>query len=154
MGSQQSPLPPAPLRGITGTDSPYERGHLRGSVRIARADPPFVRQVDLRDGVAALAAEAPKDATLVVFHTAVLGYLPNRADREAFAASVSTACDYWISNEAPRVMPGIAGRAPAQDRPGRFILAVNGVPIAWAAPHGTALEWIGVLPEPNAIKRS
>ena len=120
---------------------------LKKAVRIARADPPRVLRGDLRDGVAALAAEAPKDATLVVFHTAVLGYLPSRTDRDAFAASVSTLCNYWISNEAPRVISGIAARAPAQGRAGWFILAVNGEPVAWTAPHGTALEWMGELPD-------
>jgi hypothetical protein len=124
---------------------------LRKAVRIARADPPRVLRGDLRDGVAALAAEAPKDATLVVFHTAVLGYLPDRAERDAFATAVSTLCDYWIANEAPRVMPGIAARAPAQIHLGRFIVAVNGEPVAWAAPHGSALEWIG---EPQAHQGS
>ena len=119
---------------------------LRKAVRIARANPPRVLRGDLRDGVAALASEAPRDATLVVFHTAVLGYLPDRAEREAFATSVSTLCDYWISNEAPRVMPDIAARTPVEGRFGRFILAVNGLPVAWTGPHGTALEWISEPP--------
>jgi hypothetical protein len=126
---------------------------LREAVRIARADPPRVLQGDLRDGVATLAAEAPKDATLIVFHSAVLAYLSNDKERSTFAASVSSLCDYWVSNEAPRVMPSIAARASVQGRIGRFILAVNGVPVAWTAPHGTALEWIGEPPEPNALAR-
>jgi hypothetical protein len=119
---------------------------LRKAMRIARADPPRVLRGDLRDGIAALASEAPKNATLVVFHTAVLAYLASVAEREAFATSVSTCCDYWISNEAPRVLPSIAARVPSQGQPGRFLLAVNGDPVAWAAPHGTALEWISESP--------
>src|SRR5262249_48586339 len=119
------------------------------AVQVARASPPRVVHGDLRDGVATLAAEAPKDATLVVFHTAVLGYVPDRTERHAFDASVSSLCDYWISNEAPRVMPGIAATAPGHGSVGQFILAVNGVPIAWTAPHGSALEWIGEIPARN-----
>jgi hypothetical protein len=118
-------------------------GRLRQAVRIARADPPRLLQGDLRDGVARLAAEAPKGATLVVFHTAVLGYLSSEAERRAFATSVCSSCDYWVSNEAPRVLPDIAARAPAEPPRDRFILAVNGAPIAWTDPHGAALEWIG-----------
>jgi hypothetical protein len=116
---------------------------LRAAIQIAQADPPRLEQGDLRDGVAALAAEAPKGATLVVFHTAVLAYLPGETERRAFATAVTSCCDYWVSNEAPRVLPDIAARAPAQPPREQFILAVNGVPVAWTDPHGAALEWIG-----------
>jgi hypothetical protein len=116
---------------------------LRAAVRIAQADPPRVVQGDLRDGVARLAGEAPKDATLVVFHTAVLAYLSSGTERRGFAASVSSMCDYWVSNEGPDVLPDVAARAPGQPRRDRFLLAVNGAPVAWSDPHGTALEWIG-----------
>ncbi len=116
---------------------------LRAALRIARADPPRLVRGDLRDGVARLAAEAPRDATLVVFHTAVLGYLRDQAERRAFATAVASCCDYWVSNEDPRVLPDIAARAPAQAPRGRFILAMNGMPVAWTEPHGAAIEWIG-----------
>jgi hypothetical protein len=115
---------------------------LRAAVRIAQAHPPRVVQGDLRNSIAAVAADAPKDATLVVFHTAVLGYLRGEAERRAFARSVGTFCDYWVSNEAPGVLPDIAtplrGPPPRQ----RFLLAVNGAPLAWTDPHGAAIEWI------------
>jgi len=116
---------------------------LKAAVRIARADPPRVLQGDLRDGIARLAADAPKGATLVVFHTAVLAYLSDATERRAFAASVLSSCDYWISNEAARVLPDIAAQAPTSPPRDRFMLAVNGVPVAWTDPHGAALEWIG-----------
>jgi hypothetical protein len=122
---------------------------LRAAVRIARDDPPRVVRGDLRDSVAMLAKEAPKDATLVVFHTAVLAYVSAETERSAFAASVSALCDYWVSNEAPRAVPGVAEQAPTQRAIGRFILAVNGVPVAWTDPHGTAIEWFGEVPKPN-----
>ena len=116
---------------------------LRAAVRIARVDPPRLLQGDLRDGIPRLAAEAPKDATLVVFHTAVLAYVSNQIERAAFAASVSSFCDYWVSNEAPRVPPDVAARSLAPPPHDRFILAVNGAPVAWTDPHGAALEWVG-----------
>jgi hypothetical protein len=142
------------LETLVWPEEPDRAERLRAAVRVARADPPRVLRGDLRDGLAMLAAEAPKDATLVVFHTAVLAYLPNDIERNAFAASVSSLCDYWISNEGPRVLPKISARTPAQGGLGRFILAVNGVPVAWTAAHGTALEWIGEPPEPNTICRA
>jgi len=122
---------------------------LKAAVRIARTDPPRIVCGDLRDDLAKLAAEAPKDATRVIFHTAVLAYLPTAAERDAFAASVSRLCDCWISNEAPRVLPDVASRAPADAPVGRFILAVNGEPVGWTDPHGAALEWIGAPPPPH-----
>ena len=96
---------------------------------------------DLRHGLAALAAEAPKDVTLVIFHTAVLAYL-SADDRAEFARSVRTLCDFWVANEAPRVLPDIAARtAPGTE--GRFLLSVNGAPAGWTDPHGASIEWIG-----------
>lgn len=126
---------------------------LKAAVRIARAAPPRIVRGDLRDGLQALIAEAPRDATRVVFHTAVLAYLPNETERQAFAASALSSCDYWISNEGPSVFPNIAARAPAPVASGRFILAANGVPLAWTDPHGAAMEWFGALPGPNPVAR-
>jgi hypothetical protein len=48
----------------------------------------------------------------------------------------------WISNEMPGVFPEIARRAPARGVPGRFLLSMNGEPVAWTDPHGAALDWI------------
>lgn len=116
---------------------------LRAAVRVARADPPRLVRGDLRNGLPALAAEAPTGATLVVFHTAVLAYVPDQAEREAFAAAVPALCDCWISNEAPSVLPDVAARTPDPPPIGRFLLTVDGAPVAWADPHGAALDWIG-----------
>jgi hypothetical protein len=52
-----------------------------------------------------------------------------------------TFCDYWIANESPRLLP-IASSAGPPAPLGRFLLAVNGSPVAWTDPHGTALEWM------------
>jgi hypothetical protein len=40
------------------------------------------------------------------------------------------------------VFPDIAKRAPAPGAPGRFLLSMNGAPVAWTDPHGAALDWI------------
>jgi hypothetical protein len=50
---------------------------LRAAVAVARVDPPRVVRGDLRYDVRALAEQAPGDATLVIFHTAVLAYVPD-----------------------------------------------------------------------------
>jgi hypothetical protein len=47
----------------------------------------------------------------------------------------------WISNEMPGVFPDIARRT-ARGAPGRFMVSVDGSPVAWTDPHGALLDWI------------
>ena len=86
-------------------------------------------------------AEAPADATLVVFHTAVLAYVSAIEARQRFVETVRGSRAVWISNEAPPVFPDIAARAPTPAPRGKFLLAVDGEPKAWTGPHGQSLEW-------------
>jgi hypothetical protein len=117
--------------------------NLRAAVKIAATVKPRIVQGDLRGSdLVRLCGEAPKDATLVVFHTAVLDYVSDPADREAFAEQVMRLSHYWVSNEFPRVFPSIAARAGTSRPPGRFLLSVSGSPVAWTDPHGASLEWI------------
>ncbi len=107
---------------------------LRAAIDVARADPPRVVRGDLRTDLEALAAEAPRDATLVVFHTAVLAYVPS-AGRAAFRASVKRLGATWLATEAPDVL----GLEPGP--PSLFAVARDGRRVAWADPHGAALRW-------------
>jgi hypothetical protein len=116
-----------------------ERARLLGeAIAVARRDPPRVVKGDLRCDVKVLAAEAPKDATLVVFHTAVLAYVREAADRDAFAESVKQIGAQWVSNESANLLR--VADLPA--RPwGRFFLSLNGLPQAYTDAHGTAIDW-------------
>jgi len=114
---------------------------LRAALDIAAADKPRLVEGDLRRDLARLANEMPRDATRVIFHTAVLTYV-GPTERAEFARSVTSFCDVWISNEAPQVFPDIAARAGTPGPRGHFLLAANGQPLAWADPHGAALDWI------------
>lgn len=117
---------------------------LRLALRVAAAERPRVVPGDLlTDALDRLCAEAPRDATLVIFHTAVLAYVTDRAARERFSERIRRLCPYWISNEVAGVFPRIAAAADAPPAPGRFLLAVNGAPVAWTDPHGTGMTWIG-----------
>jgi hypothetical protein len=117
--------------------------NLRAAIRVAASVKPRIVKGDLAgDDLARLCGEAPKDATLVIFHTAVLAYVSDPAKRQAFATRAMSLCRHWISNEYPGVFPDIADRAGARGTPGRFLLALNGAPVAWTDPHGAALEWI------------
>lgn len=114
---------------------------LRTAIEVARAEPPRIVAGDLVDTLPALLAEAP--GVPVVFHSAVIVYLepPRRA---AFAAMMrelvrSGAC-HWVSNEGPDVLPGVI--RPAMKVPSRFLLCVDGRPVAWTHGHGSWLRWL------------
>ena len=118
--------------------------NLRAAGRVAARHPPRIVRGDLAgSALAALCRQAPPDATLVVFHTAVLAYVADRSARQAFERDVRSLSPYWLSNEAPGVFPGIRACAGSQGIAGRFLLSLNGSPLAWTDPHGAAIEWIG-----------
>jgi hypothetical protein len=112
---------------------------LRAALAVARQDPPRVVRGDLRRDLPALTAEAPADATLVVFHTAVLAYVADASERAAFADTVRGLGAVWVSNEAPGLLAGATGDPWPH---GRFLLTRDGQPVAWTDPHGTAIDWL------------
>jgi len=117
--------------------------NLQAALRIAASVKLHLVRGDLLgEALPALCRAAPKDATLVIFHTAVLAYVAEASARAAFAERAASLADYWISNESPRVFPDIAHHAAAPASAGRFLLSVNGRPVGWADPHGASLEWI------------
>jgi hypothetical protein len=119
---------------------------LRAAIEIVRKDPPRIVRTDALSGLRALVAEAPKDATVVVYHSAVLAYF-TEGDRAAFVELVRELAVHWISNEGETVVPGVQERltVPLPD-PALFLLAQDGVPVAFAGGHGQSLQWIE--PEP------
>jgi hypothetical protein len=118
---------------------------LRAAIAIARRELPKVLKGDLLTDLEPLAATAPDDATLVVFHTAVLAYVAPRAARDQFTETVRHSKAIWISNEAPAVFPSFAEKAPPAPTPGNFLLAVDGRALAWTGPHGQSIDWFGSL---------
>src|SRR6266702_144596 len=121
-----------------------ERVHrLRAALAVAQAEPPRIGKGNLLTDLAALMAEAPECATLVVFHTAVLAYVASEIHREQFAQAMRRSRAVWISNEAPSVFPDIARAAPPTPRRGLFLLAINGRAVAWTGPHGESIAWFG-----------
>jgi hypothetical protein len=116
--------------------------NLRAALRVTAAEGPRMVAGDLTgDALPALCREAPRGATIVVFHSAALAYVQPAA-RRAFAERVSSLCDVWISNEAPGVFPEIARAASPPIKCGSFLLSVNNRPVGWADPHGVSLNWI------------
>jgi hypothetical protein len=135
------------LEALVWPEETDRLARLRAAMRIAATARPRVVQGDLLRDIGRLAAEAPRDATLVVFHTAVLTYVSPR-QRADFAGAVEPLCDFWVANEAPRVLPGIAERAGGLGPAGSYLISVNAEPVARADFHGGWIEWLANPPGP------
>jgi hypothetical protein len=114
------------------------RQRLIGAVATARRDPPAVHRGDLLTDLPALASRAPSGATLVIYHSAVLGYLSD-AERRRFAEIVRGLDAVWLANDVPQVL-GVAAPATGDSsfqivRDGHTLLAITD-------PHGTWLRWL------------
>jgi hypothetical protein len=143
------------LEALVWPDQEQRLHRLRAALAVARQDPPRLVRGNLLHDLAGLAAQAPRDATLVIFHTAVLGYVSEQAQRDAFARSLGDLDAVWISNEGPGVFPTIAAQLPERAPRGKFVLAVDGRPVAFSDAHGAALTWIaGESPVGREISRA
>jgi hypothetical protein len=112
---------------------------LAAAIAAARRDPPVIHRGDLLTDLPALAAQAPAEATLVVYHSAVLAYV-TPADRQRFAGIVRGLPGVWLSNEGPAILPGIP--VPAYTG-APFVLIQDGqIPLAFTDSHGTWLHWL------------
>jgi hypothetical protein len=112
---------------------------LIAAVAAARRDPPPVYRGDLLTDLPALAAQAPADATLVIFHSAVLAYVAAEG-RERFAQTVHGLGAVWLSNEAPGVVPGLP---ITEFLEATFVLGQDGrTPLALTDGHGAWLHWL------------
>jgi hypothetical protein len=111
---------------------------LEAAIASARRDPPAVHRGDMLTGLPSLAAQAPAEATLVIYHTSALWYVPVER-REEFAGTVRSLGAAWLSSEPPGVVPGTDG--PARDGH-TCVLARDGRGIALTESHGTWLRWL------------
>jgi hypothetical protein len=114
---------------------------LRRAIKIARRERPHVLRANLLDELATVASQAPPDATLVVFHTAVLAYL-SATEGELFTRDVTAIDAEWISNEAPSVIPSIPTPNATAIADSHFLIAHNQRPVAYCDPHGSWIQWL------------
>ena len=111
---------------------------LAAAIASARRHPPAVHRGDMLTDLPALAARAPADATLVIYHTSALWYVPAE-QREQFAGTARGLGATWLASEPPGVVPGTEG--PARDGQ-TCVLARDGRCIAVTESHGTWLRWL------------
>jgi hypothetical protein len=129
------------LDALIWPEHEHRRARLRAAAALAAAEPPLLVRGDLVDDLPALAAQAPADATLVVFHTSVMYQVP-APRREAFAKMVRGLPGHWIANEDQDVLPYDTLPTPP-DGALRNVLALDGTPLAWTRSHGQAIIWFG-----------
>ncbi|MHA7294924.1 DUF2332 domain-containing protein [Arthrobacter sp. HLT1-21] len=122
---------------------------LRAAVTVARREPPLLVEGDLTVDLEKLVHRAPTDATVVVFHSAVLAYV-DEAGRSAFRDTMRRLTAdrdrplHWLSNEGYGVLPGVEGALQKDDAEvdRLFVLAHNGQAVARTGGHGQALDWL------------
>lgn len=130
------------LTALVWPGEEHLRDQLHAAAEVARADPAPVHRGDLVTDLPALLADMPAGATPVVFHTAVLAYVPDPGDRARFAAAVTASPAVWLANEAPHLHPGLDPARVGEHPDGAYLLCRDGVPLARTDPHATTIEWI------------
>ncbi|MEY9839919.1 DUF2332 domain-containing protein [Streptacidiphilus sp. EB103A] len=121
---------------------------LRDAVRVAQTEPAYLVRGDLNEAVGDLIAQVPDGATAVVFHSAVLAYLPTEA-RESFAETVRSLPCHWISNEAPTSCHPCKTACPGPHRRTMTCSSWPWTGSRWPSPVPTANPWTG-SPDPPA----
>ncbi len=131
------------LEALVWPEQEFRRTRLEAAIDIATADPPMLVEGDLVERLHDVAGLAPRDATLVIFHSAVLTYLDHE-QRRAFIDQVRALPATWISNEGIGVVATKerVSANPHDNNPMPFLLARDGVPVALAGAHGQTLDWL------------
>ncbi|USY23309.1 DUF2332 domain-containing protein [Nocardiopsis exhalans] len=111
---------------------------LRAAASVAAAEPALLVRGGLLEALPELAAKAPEDATLVVFHSAVAAYLSVQ-ERRQLEQMMGELPGHWISNEGGRVFPDWEHVRPPE--PTHFTMAVDGRVVAYTGEHGQSVTW-------------
>jgi len=128
------------LTALVWPEHHERRERLIAAAQLVANEPPYLVAGDLFDRLVDTAAAAPRDAQLILFHSAVLNYL-SLEERSAFAEVVRQLDAIWLSNEGEGVLPWIIPQAHAHDG-ACFVIARNSEPVGLASPHGQWLEWL------------
>ncbi|PZQ90638.1 MAG: DUF2332 domain-containing protein [Leifsonia xyli] len=125
-------------------DDPERLARLRDAVATARAGAPELVAGDALASLAGLAAAAPPGATLVVASLGTAVYLAP-AERARLLGAIRELGGRAVTFETRSALPEVAERWEALaaegrvDPAARFVLALDGEPLASGAAHGTRL---------------
>ncbi|THJ68428.1 DUF2332 domain-containing protein [Arthrobacter echini] len=141
------------LEALVWPEHHFRAERLRAALGVVRADPPTLVRGDLNEQLLPLIDQAPRDAVVVVFHSAVLAYL-DAAGRNRFRDTMleltadRTPPVHWLSHEGHGTLTGVddALAKEPEEADGRFVLRHNGHAIARTGPHGQSIDWLGGAP--------
>jgi hypothetical protein len=124
---------------------------LRAACATAATDPPAIEEGDAHADLSRVAAGAPGGATLVVVALGTLVYLPP-LDRAQVLPAIARLGAHAITFEAVSALPEVAARlgGRAAPEPTPFLLALDGIPLAYGTPHGDRLSWLTTAGLPDA----
>ncbi|MDU7361023.1 MAG: DUF2332 domain-containing protein [Propionibacteriaceae bacterium] len=137
------------LRCLVWPGESEREQRLQAALEVAAQDPPEIRFGDLLDDpadlIGALVAELQQrcaGATVVVYHSMVLGYLPRPA-RGIVVDAIRATGARWVAFEPRKVLTALCDVEVPQAPPwGDTLLMLDGVPQAWCQAHGQKIEWI------------
>ncbi|TCL85876.1 MULTISPECIES: DUF2332 domain-containing protein [unclassified Rathayibacter] len=131
------------LEALLPPDRPERTERLRAAVATLREDPPAIVAGDAAEALPEVLAAAPRGLRAVVVSLGTLVYLPWAA-RERVLAAVAESGASLVTLEAEALLPSLRERTASLTAPERtpFLLAADGVPLAFAAPHGGRLSWL------------
>jgi hypothetical protein len=132
------------LDALLPPGAPERAALLAQAVSVARSAPPRVDRGDAVDDLERLAAEAPRDATLVVVSTGTLVYLPGRR-RQHFVDTVRRLGARWVSYERRGLLHDVPVTVPdgVPAEESFAVLALDGRAVAVGDAHGTRLWTTG-----------
>lgn len=132
------------LRALIWPDNERRARNLDAAIDIVRGEDPLLVQGDLNEALPALIRQVPAEATLVIYHSAMLAYVEYE-EAETFVNTVLALPCHWISSELDDIVPGVeAGpQDAASDDRFSFIVSSDGVQVARAHPHGAWVAWNG-----------
>ena len=115
---------------------------VRAAISVARRECCVIVRGDLNAKLWEMAARAPRDATLVIVHSATLSYV-GRERRREFVRQVQAMNCHWISQELPYVFPDITRRIEPGPyaRYAVYVVALDGRPVALSTMNGASLLW-------------
>lgn len=126
---------------LTGLVWPGETGRVErvaAALDVAAADPPLLVRGDAIDELSALAARAPREATLVVTTPGVLVHVPRA--RRGPLIELARSLGRWVTIDEPGLHGG--WNAVPAAWPGGFAVALDGDILAAADPLGASAVWL------------
>jgi len=127
------------LRALVWPGEEGRAERIDAALEVAAADPPLLVRGDANERISAVAASAPRDATLVITTPGVLAHIP-RAARVSLIDRVRALPARWITIDAPSLHDAWRPGVDATTWPG-FVVALDGHVRAAADPLGRWWEW-------------